>query len=184
MFNRRIALIALALTALLVACKKDKGGDSAEAQEYTARGIVTSVSDSEISMNHEAMPDFVNRQGKKVGMAAMTMPFGVAKGLDTSTFKVGDKVSFTFDVDFGRKKPTQIKSVKVLPPETELELADGSGKASGHEGHGGHEGHEGHGAASGDDAGAAAEPAAEGGDQPAAGAADAGAAADGHDHAH
>jgi Cu/Ag efflux protein CusF len=54
----------------------------------------------EVVLQHEAVPEFVDIDGKKVGMEAMTMPFPVAPGVDLSAFQASDAVRATFVVRF------------------------------------------------------------------------------------
>jgi hypothetical protein len=95
-------------------------------RSYVVRGQITTVFEAvpdrprELEIHHEAIPEFINYSGKQVGMAAMTMPFRVRKGLDLARLAVGDKVEFTMAVDWERKPPGQITAILELPADTPL----------------------------------------------------------------
>lgn len=100
-------LIALPLALALLAasaCGDDDGGPSTPADAtYQTAGVVEALPREgadrpEISIAHEDLPTFVNREGEQVGMQAMTMQFVVGEGVDLEGVEVGDSVSFTFEV--------------------------------------------------------------------------------------
>lgn len=116
----------LALAALLVFGSAPGCGKSGSkpAQSYVVRGQITVMPGErqEIEIHHEAIADFVNYSGDKVGMMAMIMPFGVDRGLDLSGVAVGDKVEFTIAMDWDRKPAGYLTAIRKLPPDTELAL--------------------------------------------------------------
>lgn len=116
-------ILALFVLAALCGCDKSSG-DTAPAQTYVVRGLVKVMPGErqEIEIHHEAIPDFVNYSGKKVGMMAMTMPFGLQKGLDVGAVAVGDKVEFGLAVDWNRKPSGYLTSIRKLPADTQLSL--------------------------------------------------------------
>jgi Cu/Ag efflux protein CusF len=96
-------------------------------QVYTVRGVITGlpVADkpaSELTIRHEAIPTFRDREGNVIGMASMEMPFSPARGVSLKELKVGDPVEFTLEI---RQKPTwsaQVSEVHKLPPDARLEF--------------------------------------------------------------
>ncbi|MBM3789380.1 MAG: copper-binding protein [Acidobacteria bacterium] len=91
---------------------------------YTVRGEIYQLPDpaspgSALMIRHEAIPDFVNQRGKRVGMKAMTMAFEPAPGLSWPDLQVGDKVEFHLRVDWERSR-YEIVELRKLPPDTPL----------------------------------------------------------------
>ncbi len=121
---------ACALLALALSCRdRDAPGPPASgagARRYTVRGEVVRVAPSgpggaEVSIRHEPIPDFVDRGGAVVGMAAMVMPFPVAPGVSLAGVEPGDKVRFRLAMDWERNR-MEIEALEELPKETRLEL--------------------------------------------------------------
>jgi len=77
---------------------------------YTVKGILEALPAAgppkqELSVHHEAIPDFVNSQGKAVGMSEMIMEFPeIAKGVSLKELKVGDEIEMTFEVYWKHKE--------------------------------------------------------------------------------
>lgn len=123
--SRVVACAVLVLS--LFACGKTATPTPAD-QTYLVRGEIARLPEAgaaqpELWLRHEAIPDFTTDDGKRVGMDAMTMPFGVAAGLDLRGFAVGDKVRFTLEVRWqDLRQPTAITRLEKLPPETPLTL--------------------------------------------------------------
>jgi Cu/Ag efflux protein CusF len=117
-----VALAALALSAS--ACNK---GAEAPAATYTVQGELKSLpqpdGDAVLYVHHEAIPEFVNRQGQKTGMASMSMPFGVPEGVSLEGLAPGDKVELTFAVHWDQNPATQVAAIRKLPADTQLELS-------------------------------------------------------------
>ncbi|MEO0514701.1 MAG: copper-binding protein [Planctomycetota bacterium] len=117
---------------------------------YEVRGEITSLPDADnpttsLNIKHEAIPDFVDAQGKIVGMDTMTMPFPPAEGLDLAPFSVGDKVEVTFEVTWAPgQNGWEATAIKPLPPETELDFTKIDTAHHDHSGHdhGDHGGHQ------------------------------------------
>ncbi|MBN8216340.1 MAG: copper-binding protein [Spirochaetes bacterium] len=116
----------LALSALTVfSCNRPTHADKAPkvpARSYEMRGIVSALperSGQPVMIRHEAIHDFVDSFGERVGMNAMTMPFDLARGVSLSNIAPGDKVSFTWAVDWG-KNDARIQRIQKLPGETVL----------------------------------------------------------------
>ncbi len=92
---------------------------SSPTESYTVRAKVEQVQGSLWKLHHEAMPTFRDKDGKTVGMHAMTMGFAApAKG----AAKAGDLVEITFEVRWGQKPPMRITGLKKLPAGTKLNL--------------------------------------------------------------
>jgi hypothetical protein len=109
---------------------KGKPATSVAGRLYRVRGEIYQLPDPQIPgaslmIRHEAIPDFVNQQGEKVGMAAMTMAFEPAPGLSWPDLQVGDKVEFDLQVDWERGW-YGIVALRKLPPETPLKFGSGS----------------------------------------------------------
>lgn len=110
------------LTLALVSCR---GAPSAAAPpRYTVRGEVVRVParpEGELVVRHEAIPTFADRTGAVVGMDAMVMPFPIAPGVALAGLAPGDKIAFTFSVDWAQGRYA-IERVERLPPATALTL--------------------------------------------------------------
>ncbi len=75
----------------------------------------------DFQIHHEAIPGFVNREGKIVGMNEMTMPFPQAEGVSLEGFAAGDAVEFDFDVDWSRSGlPHRLTRITKLPEDAVL----------------------------------------------------------------
>ncbi len=117
-----VVLCALAATAF-AGCEKPPAPEAAGAKSpspvhrYTTKGRVAQLPDpavrgSMFQVAHEAIPDFVDRDGKVTGMNAMTMPFPPAPGVSLEGLKVGDAVEITFEVRWDRIPPQEATVVK------------------------------------------------------------------------
>lgn len=98
----------------------------AQAKRYTVRGEVVRLPESgapspEISIRHEAIPDFEDRQGAVVGMSAMVMPFRVGSGVSLAGLEPGDRIRFRFAVDWSSNR-IELESVEELPRATALDF--------------------------------------------------------------
>lgn len=67
---------------------------------YQVIGVVKSLPTNsgetrEILIKHEEIPEYRNRDGEKVGMHSMTMPFYIDSNVALSGIAVGDKVRMT-----------------------------------------------------------------------------------------
>jgi Cu/Ag efflux protein CusF len=119
-----LAVSMIAMIFVLGACKQEQ---EAPAATYTVRGVIKSLPTpgrSEVMfLHHEAVPTFVNREGKQSGMMSMSMPFGVASGVSLAGLEPGDKVELTFAVRWDRNPATQVTAIRELPADTALELS-------------------------------------------------------------
>ena len=124
------AVLAVAVLAL-AACSPPPPSPAPAGpdQSYAVRGEIVRLPDpadpqNEIWIRHEAIADFATDAGEVVGMDAMTMPFGVADGLDLAGFEVGDKIRFTLEVRWAdRAQPAKVTAVEKLPADIELVFA-------------------------------------------------------------
>ena len=126
--SSRAALLAL---SLLVGCRggSDAGGPAAGpgARRYTVRAEVVALPrpqsrPPQLTVRHEAIPGFVDREGATVGMPSMVMPLDLGPGASAGGLVPGDKVELVLAVDWGRPL-VQIEQRRKLPAETVLRLA-------------------------------------------------------------
>jgi hypothetical protein len=101
------------------------GKGAGTARTYTVRGQVVQLPDpgnpgSGLSLNHEAVDDFVDRTGEVVGMDPMSMPFPTAKNLSLEGIQVGDVVEFKLSVDWEGDPAVEVTGVRKLPAGTKL----------------------------------------------------------------
>jgi Cu/Ag efflux protein CusF len=120
---RKATLLSL-LAILSTACGPGTADDDAtgEARTYTLRGAVRGT-EGELTLQHEAIPDFVGPGGEVEPMHAMTMSFPVAPDLDLGGLTPGDPVEIRLRVDWSASPPTLVTAVEALPEGTELDLA-------------------------------------------------------------
>ena len=129
--------------------------------EITALPIAGDPS-SELKIHHEHIPTFRTKQGiinvnsKGIaGMNAMEMPFPPADGLSLDGLAVGDKVRFTFAVNWGGQRAWEVTEIEKLAADTVIDysvkptpegvLPDGDHTMPGGEDHdAGHDDHSGH----------------------------------------
>ena len=115
-----VAVIALGL----VACRQPELLQPADAT-YTVRGEVVEVprgAGSELSVHHEAVPDFRDRKGQPSPMDSMSMPFAVAPEVPLTEVSAGDKVEMTFEVRWEGDPALRVVKLTELPAETPLAL--------------------------------------------------------------
>jgi Cu/Ag efflux protein CusF len=114
-----------AVACLALACRDEAPRPVApEARRYTVRGEVVRLpgdGQPELLVRHEPIPDFADRTGATVGMAAMTMPFPVDRGVSLDGVAPGDKVRLRFRMDWARND-LAVEEIAELPPGTALEL--------------------------------------------------------------
>ena len=114
----RLAL-PIALIGLLI------HGCSADPAVYKARGIVREIDPGppkRILIEHEAIAGFKDRDGHSATMPTMKMAFGLVAGIDASAFKVGDRITFRFNVDYQRSETLILQSFAPLANDTALQL--------------------------------------------------------------
>ncbi len=116
--------LSLLLLALLccAACDDALRNDGPPDGTYTARGRVADITGSEVWIQHEAIEDFHNREGQRVGMESMTMGFHRPPSISMEGIGTDDLVRFTFEVRWDGDYPMSISAIEKLPPGTALAL--------------------------------------------------------------
>jgi hypothetical protein len=103
-------------------------------QSYVVRGRIAALPDPSakaayLEIHHEIIPDFRDSEGKPIGMAEMSMPFpAIAAGVSLSGLKVGDPIEFVMEIRWAEIPPHTLASIRKLPDDTALNLADGADK--------------------------------------------------------
>ena len=97
-------------------------GRSRQGHDYTVRGLLVQAPDGRAGLYlfHEAIDDWVGRDGKVEGMDAMAMPYPVARGVSLAGLQPNDKVEITIHADWRSDKPVEVTRIRKLPPETQL----------------------------------------------------------------
>ncbi len=90
---------------------------------YTVRGRIITLPAREskiyFQVHHEEIKDFLDKDGKVVGMKEMIMPFpDLAPNLSLAAFSTGDVVAITFDVRWDGPPRTLVTSVTSLSAPT------------------------------------------------------------------
>ena len=101
--------------------------DTAQTQTYTVRGRVVKlpsgpVDAGEVTLHHEAIPDFVGKDGVASGMKSMIMPFPAGPGIRFEGLEPNDVVEIDFAVNWSRKPHYYITRIEPLPADTTLDL--------------------------------------------------------------
>lgn len=117
----RVLLGAL-LSLGLIACQQEP---AAPPDVYESRGVVRQLPGegapkAEIYIQHEAIAEFKDQDGEVVGMESMAMPFPVADDQPLTGLAVGDKVAFTFEVQWDGGHPLRLTEIAELPAATPL----------------------------------------------------------------
>ena len=112
-------------TLFLMAALSLAGCSGGEGRTYTVRGQVTQLPDpgnpgTGLYLNHEAIDDFVDRDGKLVGMDPMPMPFLVDEDVSLDGIGVGDVVELKLHVDWEATPEAEIVEIRELPAGTKL----------------------------------------------------------------
>ena len=144
-----VVVSALSTTLFITGCEGEEATPATSAApdaRYTTQGRVAMLRDpkspaSQFKIHHEAIPSFVDGQGKVVGMHSHPMDFPrVAEGIDISNLEVGQPVRFTFDVTWADTGPVWvITELERLPEDTRFSFdppAEGEPEAAGQD-HGG-----------------------------------------------
>ena len=120
----RASLFLLALLSLgLAGCSGNE--ESGTGRNYTVRGQVRQLPDPNnpgtgLYLNHEAIDDFVTRDGEMTGMDPMTMSFPVDETVSLEGIQVGDVIEFKLHVDWETETGAEIVEIRELPPGTKL----------------------------------------------------------------
>ena len=123
---RHLSVSARVLPVLaLAACSRNPSFPVAHT--YVVRGQVVQLPESgkpgsDFYVNHEAIPDFYDAEGQKVGMVTMIMPFPCSDHQKLANLSVGDKVQLTVLVSKDLLQ-WDIAEIVKLPAETALQLA-------------------------------------------------------------
>ena len=119
-----VALLAAAAVIGAGACRKQEHLAPADAT-YSTRGQVIEVpkvEGGELSVHHEAVPDFRDAEGKPSHMDSMSMPFAVARDVPLAGIAPGDKVAMTFEVRWDSEPTLRVVKLEELPENTALNL--------------------------------------------------------------
>lgn len=92
---------------------------------YECRGVVRQLpaagaAKPEIYIQHEAIAEFRDANGKVVGMESMAMPFPIEPSMPWQALQVGDKIAFTFEVQWQEGHPLRMTEWQVLDADTRL----------------------------------------------------------------
>ncbi|MBW2461786.1 MAG: copper-binding protein [Deltaproteobacteria bacterium] len=122
-------LTAVGALAALSGCEETSRAGSAPTAvtapadaTYTVRGRIADVIGDEVSIQHEEIADFKNRDGETVGMMTMTMAFYRPDSVSMHGLAVGDAVELTFEMRWEGDHRLTIAALSKLPDGTELEL--------------------------------------------------------------
>jgi len=102
---------------------------TSEPHVYEVRGVIQELPDpqdplSGLYIRHEAIDDWVGMDGEVQPMDAMTMPFPVAEDVTFEGIAIGDKVTFTLEVNYDADPAVQVTEMTRLPEDTELDFRD------------------------------------------------------------
>ena len=120
----RASLFLLALLSLsLAGCSGNE--ETGTGRTYTVRGQVRQLPDPNnpgtgLYLNHEAIDDFVTRDGEMTGMDPMTMSFPVEEKVSLEGIQVGDVIEFKLHVDWATETGAEIVEIRELAPGTKL----------------------------------------------------------------
>jgi len=105
------------LAALVMSVAAAELGFAQDIFTYHVKGIVKALpgkgtAANEILVKHEPIPDYRDEAGNVVGMAAMTMPFYLAKGVTTESLAVGDQVEMVVEQRLKPRFSEEVVSLK------------------------------------------------------------------------
>ncbi len=94
-------------------------------RDYRVRGKVAQLPAanepaSAFMIAHEAVDDFVDRDGKVTGMDPMTMAFPLTRGVTPAGLAIGDPIEITLHVDWSADPAVSITRLRKLPPGTAI----------------------------------------------------------------
>jgi Cu/Ag efflux protein CusF len=97
-------------------------------QTYTVKGRVVRLPVPPrqfLIIHHEPIPDFIDRQGRKVEMDEMEMDFEwIAPDAGLERVAAGDLVEVTFEVRWKGDPPTLVTRIKPLPAGTPVNIRE------------------------------------------------------------
>jgi hypothetical protein len=115
--------LALGFLAILLTAgcgRKERG------HNYVVRGQVVELpspaNGNLLLLHHEAVDDYVTRDGKVEGMDSMTMPFLIAKTVPLREIQAGDKIEVILHVDWQADRAVEITGLRKLPPDMKLDF--------------------------------------------------------------
>jgi len=99
----------------------------AAADRYSVRGTVISVEQgkdgrSQVTLLHEAIPEFKNQTGMVVGMEPMAMTFTASEELPTGSLQPQAKIQIVFEVHWNSAERLLLKEFQLLDDDTPLEF--------------------------------------------------------------
>ena len=77
---------------------------------------------SQVTLLHEAIPEFKDQTGKVVGMEPMSMTFAADSSVPTENLQPRAKIKFVFEVHWDAAERLVLKEIQPLDSETKLEL--------------------------------------------------------------
>jgi Cu/Ag efflux protein CusF len=118
-----LALLISVLAASAWSCRIEP-----PVRRYHVRGIVREVSgkgdELRVTIHHERVLGFEDRDGDRSDMASMKMNFGVTKAVPEASLAPGQKLAFDFDVRWNETPTLLLVRAQTLPPDTPLTLSD------------------------------------------------------------
>ena len=125
--TRRPAAVFLALLVAACGTQDAAAPPGPPDQSYTVRGVVVALPTegarvAYLSLRHEAIPEFVGREGDVVGMDSMTMPFALADPALAAGLAPGDEVEATLEIRWEADEPATLTRVEPLPAGAELDF--------------------------------------------------------------
>lgn len=105
------------LGALLISVAAANFSVAQDVFSYHVKGIVkvlpgNGTAANEMLVKHEPIPDYRDEAGNVVGMAAMTMPFYLAKDVTTESLAVGDQVEMVVEQRLKPRFSEEVISLK------------------------------------------------------------------------
>jgi Cu/Ag efflux protein CusF len=107
------------LFVLLASLMVVEQGFAQDVFTYHVKGIIKvlpgkGTASNEMLVKHEPIPDYRDQVGNVVGMAAMTMPFYLAKGVTPESLEVGDKVEMVVEQRLKPRFTEEVVSLKKI----------------------------------------------------------------------
>ena len=97
--------------------KKEKSNE----HTYQTKGTIRSSLKGDPKMmrvEHDPIPQFKNAQGQVVGMKSMTMPFQINPEISLNDLQAGDRIEFTFKVEWSPHQKIEIINLKHIHQES------------------------------------------------------------------
>ena len=120
-----ITMLLVLLCIPIAGCKSKNAGNSGKqgiTYVYHLKGIIRSLpvprqGPPSMMIKMQAVPKWMGMSGKVTPMASMTMPCQLAKTVSVAELAVGDKIAFTYKVNWIQDRML-ITRIKRLPPAT------------------------------------------------------------------